>query len=90
MILLIRQIRLCEAASALKKQGATHVVAYATHAIFSGDAIESIDASELDEIVITDTITLRQNLKKSEKKLGKYQSQKLWQRPLGVLVMRTP
>src|SRR5210317_17153 len=58
---------LCEAASALKKQGATHVVAYATHAIFSGDAIDSIDASELDEIVITDTITLRQNLKKSKK-----------------------
>jgi len=34
---------------------------------FSGDAIDSIDASELDEIVITDTITLRQNLKKSKK-----------------------
>ncbi|MFZ8944044.1 MAG: ribose-phosphate pyrophosphokinase [Methylophilaceae bacterium] len=58
---------LCEAAAALKKQGASKVVAYATHSIFSGDAIDSIDASELDEIVITDTITLRQNSIKSKK-----------------------
>jgi len=51
----------------LKKQGASKVVAYATHSIFSGNAIDSIDASELDEIVITDTITLRQNSIKSKK-----------------------
>jgi len=52
---------LCEAASALKKQGAEKVVAYATHPILSGKAIETINSSELDEIVITDTITLREN-----------------------------
>ena len=58
---------LCEAAVALKKQGAKKVVAYATHPIFSGDAINSINNSELDEIVITDTITLEQNAKKTKK-----------------------
>ena len=58
---------LCEAASALKKHGANKVVAYATHAIFSGEAMNAIDTSELDEIVITDTITLRQNTKNSKK-----------------------
>jgi ribose-phosphate pyrophosphokinase len=52
---------LSEAALALKKQGAIKVVAYATHPIFSGSAIDTINASELDEIVITDTITLREN-----------------------------
>jgi ribose-phosphate pyrophosphokinase len=58
---------LCLAAEALKKQGANNVLAYATHAIFSGEAIQTIDNSELDEIVITDTITLRQNAEKSKK-----------------------
>ena len=58
---------LCEAALALKKKGAEKVVAYATHPIFSGQAIESIDASELDEIVITDTITLEKNATDCEK-----------------------
>jgi len=58
---------LCEAASALKKKGAEKVVAYATHPIFSGKAIESIQSSELDEIVITDTITLEKNALDCEK-----------------------
>ena len=58
---------LSEAALALKKHGAKKVVAYATHPIFSGDAINSINNSELDEIVITDTITLEQNAKKTKK-----------------------
>tara|TARA_B110000037_G_scaffold198165_1_gene236829 strand:- start:429 stop:1361 length:933 start_codon:yes stop_codon:yes gene_type:complete len=58
---------LCEAALALKKQGAKKVVAYATHPIFSGDAIKSINNSELDEIVITDTITLEENAKNTKK-----------------------
>ena len=58
---------LSEAASALKKQGAKKVVAYATHPILSGSAIETIDTSELDEIVITDTITLRENAKNNKK-----------------------
>jgi len=58
---------LCEAALALKKKGAEKVVAYATHPIFSGKAIESIQSSELDEIVITDTITLEKNAQGCEK-----------------------
>ena len=58
---------LSEAASALKKQGAAKVVAYATHPIFSGASIDTINASELDEIVITDTITLRENAKNTKK-----------------------
>ena len=58
---------LSEAALALKKQGAMKVVAYATHPILSGSAIETINDSELDEIVITDTITLRENAKNNKK-----------------------
>jgi ribose-phosphate pyrophosphokinase len=58
---------LCEAALALKKHGAKKIVAYATHPIFSGDAINSINNSELDEIVITDTITLEENAKNTKK-----------------------
>ena len=49
---------LCTAAGALKDEGATGVVAYITHAVFSGDAIEKIANSELDEIVVTDTMPL--------------------------------
>ena len=58
---------LSEAALALKKQGAMKVVAYATHPILSGSAIDTINDSELDEIVITDTITLRENAKNNKK-----------------------
>jgi len=58
---------LCEAAVALKKHGAKKVVAYATHPIFSGQAIDLINKSQLDEIVITDTITLSQDAKNSKK-----------------------
>ncbi len=49
---------LCEAAAALKKQGAKKVLAYATHAVLSGNAAERIAASELDELVVTNTISL--------------------------------
>jgi len=49
---------LCEAAAALKKQGAKKVLAYATHAVLSGNASERIAASELDELVVTNTIAL--------------------------------
>ncbi|MDG2252165.1 MAG: ribose-phosphate pyrophosphokinase [Methylophilaceae bacterium] len=58
---------LSEAAVALKKQGAKKVVAYATHPIFSGSAIDLINKSQLDEIVITDTITLSQDAKNSKR-----------------------
>ena len=42
----------------IEKEGAEKVVAYITHAVFSGSAIERISNSELDEIVVTDTIPL--------------------------------
>lgn len=49
---------LCKAAAALKEAGADIVVAYATHAVFSGAAYDNILESELDEVVVTDTIPL--------------------------------
>lgn len=49
---------LCQAASALKQHGATRVVAYCTHAVLSGPAVDNINASELDELVVTNTIPL--------------------------------
>jgi ribose-phosphate pyrophosphokinase len=49
---------LCKAATALKEHGAKKVVAYCTHPVFSGGAVERIATSELDEIVVTDTIPL--------------------------------
>ena len=49
---------LCEAAHALKDQGAKKVVAYCVHPVLSGKAIERISNSALDELVVTDTIPL--------------------------------
>ena len=49
---------LCAAAAALKAQGATKVVAYCTHPVLSGAAIDNISKSQLDELVVTDTIPL--------------------------------
>ena len=49
---------LCAAAAALKAQGATKVVAYCTHPVLSGAAIDNITKSQLDELVVTDTIPL--------------------------------
>ena len=49
---------LCAAAAALKEHGARRVVSYCTHAVLSGPAIGNIEASQLDELVVTDTIPL--------------------------------
>jgi ribose-phosphate pyrophosphokinase len=49
---------LCAAANALKAQGAVKVVAYCTHAVLSGAAIDNVTNSALDELVVTDTIPL--------------------------------
>ena len=49
---------LCKAASALKANGAQKVLAYCTHPVLSGGAVKRIAESELDEIVVTDTIAL--------------------------------
>ena len=58
---------LCHAAKALKEVGASRVVAYITHAVLSGPAVERIEGSELDELVCTDTIPLRDAARKSRK-----------------------
>jgi ribose-phosphate pyrophosphokinase len=50
---------LCQAAKALKDHGARSVAAYITHPVLSGPAVERIAASALDELVVTDTIPLR-------------------------------
>ena len=49
---------LCKAANALKDHGASRVVAYITHPVLSGPAISNIENSQLDELVVTDTIPL--------------------------------
>ncbi len=58
---------LCKAAKALKDNGAARVIAYATHAVLSGPAINNVNGSELDELVVTDTIPLSDEAKKSAK-----------------------
>ncbi|PSB91768.1 ribose-phosphate pyrophosphokinase [Candidatus Pandoraea novymonadis] len=54
---------LCKAAKVLKERGAELVYAYCTHPVLSGDAVECINESELDEVVVIDTIPLRDNTK---------------------------
>lgn len=49
---------LCKAAAALKQHGAARVLAYATHPVLSGAAVERIKNSDIDEVVVTDTIPL--------------------------------
>ena len=49
---------LCTAANALKERGALKVVSYCTHAVLSGKALENIKNSQIDELVVTDTIPL--------------------------------
>ncbi|WP_440996299.1 ribose-phosphate diphosphokinase [Arhodomonas sp. SL1] len=58
---------LCEAARVLKEKGAGKVVAYITHPVLSGPAIDRINASELDELVVTDSIPLSEAAEASEK-----------------------
>lgn len=52
---------LCEAANALKEHGAKKVLAYCTHPVLSGSAVERVTHSALDELVVTDTIPLRED-----------------------------
>ena len=58
---------LCEAANALKSAGALKVVAYATHPVLSGPAVDRITESQLDEVVVTDSIPLGDNAEKCSK-----------------------
>ncbi|MCB8888636.1 ribose-phosphate pyrophosphokinase [Vreelandella malpeensis] len=58
---------LCKAGEALKDHGAARVVAYATHPILSGPAVDNISNSVLDEVVVTDTIPLAEHARRSGK-----------------------
>ncbi len=57
---------LCKAASALKERGAQKVVAYCTHPVLSGNAVEKIENSDLDELIVTDTIALKEAAQQSK------------------------
>jgi ribose-phosphate pyrophosphokinase len=54
---------LCEAASALKQAGAVQVKACCTHPVLSGQALQRINESELDEVVVTNSIPLSEEAK---------------------------
>jgi ribose-phosphate pyrophosphokinase len=56
---------LCQAAQALKDEGAVKVVSYITHPLLSGNAVERISTSALDELVVTDTIPLSEEARRS-------------------------
>ncbi len=58
---------LCAAGATLKEQGASRVVAYITHPVLSGPAVERINNSVLDELVVTDTIPLSAEAEASDK-----------------------
>ena len=58
---------LCKAADALKERGASRVVAYCTHPVLSGSALKNLENSQLDELVVTDTIPLSDEAKSNNK-----------------------
>lgn len=58
---------LCLAAQSLKENGASTVSAYCTHPVLSGPAIKNIEQSAIDEVIVTDTIPLREDAKNSKK-----------------------
>lgn len=58
---------LCKAADALKDQGAIKVVSYCTHPVLSGNAIDNINNSSLDTLVVTDTIPLKEEAQNCSK-----------------------
>ena len=58
---------ICKAADALKDAGAELVVAYCTHPVLSGNALENVENSSLDALVVTDTIPLREDARKCKR-----------------------
>lgn len=58
---------LCTAATALKNHGASRVIAYCTHPVLSGKAIENLENTTLDELVVTDTIPLSEEAAQCDK-----------------------
>ncbi len=58
---------LCAAAGALKEKGATRVIAHCVHPVLSGPAVSNIENSQLDELVVTDTIPLREDARQCDR-----------------------
>ncbi len=58
---------LCQAAQALKDEGAERVIAYITHPVLSGKAVERVENSALDQLVVTDTIPLGEAARKCKR-----------------------
>jgi ribose-phosphate pyrophosphokinase len=58
---------LCSAAGALKQEGAKRVVAYCVHPVLSGPAVDNIAKSDMDELVVTDTIPLSEDARRCDK-----------------------
>ncbi|HHH39115.1 MAG TPA: ribose-phosphate diphosphokinase [Sedimenticola sp.] len=58
---------LCKAAQALKEHGAKRVVAYCTHPILSGPAVENLNRSQLDELVVSNTVPLQEDARHCSK-----------------------
>ena len=58
---------LAKAAEALKEHGAKRVIAYATHPVLSGAAAENIKNSVIDEVIVTDSVPLTEELKAIDK-----------------------
>ena len=58
---------LCKAAQALKDHGAAKVIAYCTHPVLSGPAIDNISNSAMDQLVVTDTIPLSEQGRQCDK-----------------------
>ncbi|MGM0630998.1 MAG: ribose-phosphate pyrophosphokinase [Pseudomonadota bacterium] len=58
---------LCKAAEALKSHGAKRVFAYATHPVFSGNAVQNIKDSDIDEVIVTDSVPLSDAMKATGK-----------------------
>ncbi len=73
---------LCQAAGALREHGAVKVMAYCTHAVLSGRAVERINASVLDEVVVTDTIPLA-------RRSGSCRARRCWRKRFRAFRART-
>ena len=80
---------LCGAADALKQNGATKVMAYATHAVLSGKALENISSSQMDELVVTNSIPLASK-PPLWAKFARCHWQQCWPRPSAALTMKNP
>ncbi len=72
---------LCKAAQALKQHGARRVLAYCTHAVLSGTAVSRLAESELDELVVTDTIPLQRRGEGVPNASVRSRSPSCWPRP---------